>query len=674
MGGFDVSKVDNTQNALYQKPKLDFDFSSSINISFKFKPIAKPLNASEQEIKLWVEKNFPEIKWDTLSQSEKRNYIIDYASGAMAKRLEEKKSEHKLSGRETNNLIKTKLKLEANKQLTKQAVEFAISNGMLEDSTDAIIEFINNDKAIGETQYQYAKSIIDKNPTILEEGNKKGHRTLITAYKRGKLEHEVAEANGMTITELQNSEEGMLLKYLYLRKKSNEGTLDDYEAGQYSAMDVLYKTFNGDLTGIQDHKHGDIEKSCISEVFNDEKDLDLNHLTEEQRNKLIQHITLELKECKTPEEAREQIVHILSNTANIQEQYVLAGIFDTLREEGIVDPEDYKKAIIEGGLDPHVFLAQSANGSIESQKLHSEIAAQCCTGPENARLTAKQAGAFVLNVTTKYHEEAQAHAGRTMADTGIQEVLDVMPEALTKYEEGASKEVYSHLMTSENFSAEQKATIARDTIDLASENEELRKFYEEIATTNNIDYQSVPPRSERSSETKTDTSTSNAENSKSSNNVPGTSYTQQEISEILNSTPRSPNLVSMALNGIKEITETILTGRTPDIQNANVKKIDSINNAIKELKSGTKLSDVFGNSSMTVKKELIGVICQYGKTAIGQLINNFGGDTIYNMATDPNDKAFIKEEIKRIALSDSTQRTALKEIEKQEAKQGKAKA
>lgn len=250
-----------------------------------------------------------------------------------------------------------------------------------------------------------------------------------------------------------------------------------------------------------------------------------------------------------------------------------------------------------------------------------------------------------------------------MTDTGLQAVYDVLPETYSKLDESAAKEAYEYAMTSENISADQKAIMARDTIDMFGDNKDMQEFFESIANKNNIDYKSVPPKSERA---KTEKAADKAEE-----NVTNTNYTEQELTEILNSSAQPQNFFMTALNGARETLEIIL-GKTPDTNTvkAEVQKIDSINTAISELKSGAKLTDVFKGSTLSVQKDLVGLICSYGKIAIGQLIDAFGGETIYKMAKNKNHKELIKKEIERIALSDSTQRVALAEIKKQEAKQG----
>lgn len=691
-----------TQNA--STPALSSGTSSDVQITLnKNQEIPQPDKKTEEKIKNLLKSINPDINWDELTNLQKQKCIQHFYDGTLEKKIQEieakntelrnvlkqmtpeqgsKKLVAALMSRIDSNfenlpeakkqeeIAKTSekmlkamhpdLDIESlnefeKKQISKQydfqlqTALFALQSGKI----DKLYELKNLSPAeMKDLEYEFAKSTLEANPDMKQNYN------MQKAFAQGNLERAIAEQNGIKLDEFRNSEDKYGMMYEYLKGKP-EKDLNAYERRQLKQLEKLAFIYGEDFKGINLAKDNSIEESYLNQ-FTNGKEINWDDSTQQQI--LLQKLKADLSECKTTEAKQARMAAILASMGSLDEAMILSEAFAKLEKQKVVTVNDLYIAAKQAKITTHGFVANSKEMSVQGQICTAKHVAANCKG-EHAQFTDKQAAGYTKNIIPDYEVEAQAPSTNTMTDTGLQAVYDVLPETYSKLDESAAKEAYEYAMTSENISADQKAIMARDTIDMFGDNKDMQEFFESIANKNNIDYKSVPPKSERA---KTEKAADKAEE-----NVTNTNYTEQELTEILNSSAQPQNFFMTALNGARETLEIIL-GKTPDTNTvkAEVQKIDSINTAISELKSGAKLTDVFKGSTLSVQKDLVGLICSYGKIAIGQLIDAFGGETIYKMAKNKNHKELIKKEIERIALSDSTQRVALAEIKKQEAKQG----
>ncbi len=555
--------------------------------------------------------------------------------------------------------------------LTNEAFIFAFQTGKIQSKED-FEKILKDPHQIGDLQFEYSETYFKEHPELLEKFNSdkiKGRhsaRRIYMAYERGKLDRAIAAENNMTLEELHHSGKYTELKFAYL--KAHESELNNFEKRALKTLREQAEKNNGDLTGVNNVAAGsNVDTSVTEQVLAaDGIDIENEEITitnKEDLEKLAGYkaqIEERLQECETREELKACIQDVRSHANTDYEAKILDMMMNHIIAEAAekdnntqLTPELYLEALEEIGVSPHMAVMTSTTGNAETQVAYSEIVAK------SEKLTNTQKAGYTSQVIPEYEKKAQDISTNNMTDTGIQEVIDVLPETYAKLDEDAAKASYEYAMNSGKLTDEQKATIARDTID-STTNEDLKKFYQDLADKYKVDYTSVPPKSERPQAAKP------AENN-SSNKVEGTNFTQKEVAEILNR-QQDQNMLELIGNGIKETVDIIL-GKTPDNNiTGNAPTITSLNTAISELKTGGKLTDVFRKSNATTKKELVEIICSYGKTAIAQLIDAFGGQTIYKLAKTNGAKALIKTEIERIALSDSTQRVELAEIKKAEEK------
>ena len=716
-----------TQNA--STPVLNGGTSSDIEITLnKNQEIPQPDKKTEEKIKFLVAALYPKVNWDELSSVEKQNFIAKFYDGSLQKEAEKLKEQitavneklktlnpqeaknylldlylaQKYDGYENkseaekdelrdklainlldkmqkaqnqkaadNGLVtpykktigelsgRAQEKALARNEFKLQSIIYAYQNNKLNiNSQEEITQLFQNPVKLEELEFEYASKRVEDNKEILNS-NKPNDRSISLTYQIGEMNREIAKSYGMELEEFIKSENRTQMVFDYLSKKENRS---EFEEKIYRVLRMQSQKLGGDLSKVKNHGTGSIEDSYLHQIFKD-KEVDILNLTTDDIAVVKEQIIKDLSECKTPEEKTAVIAKILNSTRTDFESDLIHGILAGLEKDGTIDAEIHLNANHKCGQTAHMAVLHSTKAGTKNQIAYSKYVAKQATA-ENGEFSDKQAAGYTKNIIPDYEVEAQAPSTNTMTDTGLQAVYDVLPETYSKLDESAAKEAYEYAMTSENISADQKAIMARDTIDMFGDNKDMQEFFESIANKNNIDYKSVPPKSERvKAEQQTTDNTQE--------NVANTNYTEQELTEILNSSAQPQNFFMTALNGARETLEIIL-GKTPDTNTvkAEVQKIDSINTAISELKSGAKLTDVFKGSTLSVQKDLVGLICSYGKIAIGQLIDAFGGETIYKMAKNKNHKELIKKEIERIALSDSTQRVALAEIKKQEAKQG----
>ncbi len=566
---------------------------------------------------------------------------------------------------------------------TSEAFIYAFQTGKISTQEDVNAIF-NDPHRIGELQYEWADAYFKEHPEQLEQMEKsvkntdregtKPLRRLFLAYQRGNLDKTLLKESGMSnLEELHHSGKYTELKYEYLKK--HEAELNNFERRELKNLEELKLKNGGDLSGIKNTTGENNVDTSLTEQIIESDGIDIENdeieiLNKEDLQKLEKYgkqIKTRLNECETAEELKACIQDIRKQAQTDNEARILDmmmnHIMADLQEQGnsILTPEFYVNALDEIGVSPHMAVMTSTAGNAETQKAYSQVVA------ESKDMTNTQKAGYTVNVIPEYEVEAQAPATNTMTDTGIQEVHDVLPETYAKLDQTAAKETFEHAMNSNAVSDEQKAIIARDTIDTIQD-ADLKKFFQELSTKYNVDYSSVPAKSERTP------ATNNKSNDTSNNKVADTNFTEKEATALLN-LQQNNNILEVVGNGIKETVDIIL-GKTPDnnIQN-KFTPITSLNDAFIQLQSGAKLSDVFRQSNAETKKELVGAICTYGKTAIAQLIGTFGGQTIYNLAKTDAAKALIKKELERIAMSDSTQRAELAEIKKAEEKDSlKAKA
>lgn len=704
MSGLEIKKTDKllTQNST-QATLTNKSDSSDIQISFKYNDIEKPDKETENKIKAMVMLLEPTVDWDSLTETEKALYYNQYKDGTLLKRFKEfepqinefRESLKQMTPEEaTKKLIYTamerkdptfkdlseseqrkKIEEEGLRILKEYKPELDIDNMSEKEKVAQLKQYefkiqaacyafqsgkINkleefrkfSPTEVKEIEYEFAKNAIKKEPKLKQE-----NFTMKKVIAQGNLEHAIAEANNLDIEEYRTSGNRYAMMYEYLKNKPEE-ELNGYEKKQLETLNRLAFIYDEDLKGMKLNEDGSVTDSYLHKLANG-KAVNWDELS--QRKILIQKLKSDLEACESPEAKQACLALILTSVNDIEEAMIIADAFATVEKQGIVSGEDLFIAAEQAKLTSHALVACSHNMSEEGQVCTAKHVANNCKD-EHAEFSAKQAASFTKNVIPKYAEKVQAETTNTMTDTGLQEIYDVLPETYSKLEENAAKEAYQHAMNSENISAEQKAIIARDTIDIVGDNKGLKEFFEKIATENKIDYESVPPKSQRA----TTTEQANAQEEK----VANTNYAPQEVTAIINKSVEPQSFVTTVINSATQALEIIL-GKTPETEaKTQVQKYDSLNQAISELKAGTKLTDVFKNSTLSVKQDLVVVICTYGKNAIGQLIDSFGGETIYNLAKTKNQKDLIKKEIERIALSDSTQRTALADIKKQESKQG----
>lgn len=552
---------------------------------------------------------------------------------------------------------------------TNEALIYAFQTGKISSKEDVNAIF-KDPHRIGELQYDWADAYFKEHPEKLKNPNKsnRSERRMLEAFQRGKLDEAILKESGMSdLEELYHSGIYNELKLAYLREHASE--LGRFGERELKILEEQALKNGGDLSGIKNVAAGTNVDTSLTEKIIETDGVDIENdeieiTNKEDLQKLTgynEQIKVRLNECTTEDELKACIQDIRKQAQTDHEAKILDMMMNHIiaemseKENNILTPQFYVDALKEIGVTPHMAVATSATGNVETEKAYGDIVAN------SEEMTNKQKAGYTLNVTPEYQRDSQLYTVNKMTDTGIKEVQDVLPETYAKLDQTAAKEAFEHAMNSGAVSDEQKAIIARDTIDLIND-ADLKKFYQDLANKYNVDYNSVPPKSERTN--------SNTENNSTNNKVENTSFTQQEITQILQQSSQPKDFLTMAINGVQETLEIIL-GKTPDTK-PEVQKFDSLNSAIKELKSGTKLTDVFKDSTLGVKKDLVGVICNYGKIALAQLIDAFGGETIYGMAKNKNHKDIIKKEIERIALSDSTQRADLAQIKKQEEKQGLA--
>ncbi len=724
-------EINKTEGILKQNastPALTGGTSSDIEITLnKNQEIPQPDKKTEEKIKFLVAALYPKVNWDELSNVEKQEFIKKFYDGTLqqeAQKLKEQitKVNEKLKtlapeeaknylldlylvqkhddyntkspaekdelrnklainildkmqkaqnakAKENGKVIpfektiaelpeRAQKKALARNEFKLQAIVYAYQNNTLDiSSQEEMIQFFQDPTNMEELEFNYASKRVNDNKEILKS-NQPEDRTVNLTYQIGSMNREIAKSYGMELEDFLKSEDRTQMVFDYLSKKENR---TEFEEKIYRVLRMQSQKLGGDLSKVKNHGTGSIEDSYLHQIFKD-KEVDILNLTTDDIAVVKEQIIKDLSECKTPEEKTAVIAKILNSTRTDFESDLIHGILAGLEKDGTIDAEIHLNANHKCGQTAHMAVLHSTKAGTKNQIAYAKYVAKQATA-ENGEFSDKQAAGYTKNIIPEYEVEAQAPSTNTMTDTGLQAVYDVLPETYSKLDESAAKEAYEYAMTSENISADQKAIMARDTIDMFGDNKDMQEFFESIANKNNVDYNSVPPKAERA---KTEKAADKAEE-----NVTNTNYTEQELTEILNSSAQPQNFFMTALNGARETLEIIL-GKTPDTNTvkAEVQKIDSINTAISELKSGAKLTEVFKGSTLSVQKDLVGLICSYGKIAIGQLIDAFGGETIYKMAKNKNHKELIKKEIERIALSDSTQRVALAEIKKQEAKQG----
>lgn len=564
---------------------------------------------------------------------------------------------------------------------TIEAFIYASQSGKLstKEDFDAILK---DPHRIGELQSEWAEAYFKERPERLEQlensSNKRtkinrSERRMFDAYQRGNLEKAIAAANNMTREELYHSGQYTELKLAYLKEHASE--LNAFEKNELNILEEQSLKNGGDLSGIKNIAADiNIDTSLTEQIIEadgvDIQDNEIQITNQEDLQKIAgytQQIKTRLNECTTEDELKACIQDIRKHAQTDHEAKILDMMMNHIiaefQENGnnTITPKFYINALREIGITPHMAVMTSATGNAETEKAYSDIVAK------SEAMTNKQKAGYTANVTPEYQKDSQIYAVNTMTDTGIKEVHDVLPETYAKLDTEAAQKTFEHAMNSSAVSDEQKAIIARDSID-TTQNDDLKKFYQDLADKYKIDYNSVPPKSERVPSNK------ETSNETGSQKVENTNYSPKEITEILEQ-QQNNNILVVVGNGIKETVDIIL-GKTPDnnIQ-TNFASITSLNTAITQLQAGVKLSDVFRQSNTETKKELVAVICTYGKTAIAQLIDTFGGQTIYKLAKTDAAKALIKKELQRIALSDSTQRVELAEIKKSEEKDSlKAKA
>ncbi|MCM1010624.1 MAG: hypothetical protein NC390_07095 [Fusobacterium sp.] len=682
--------------------------NSDINITLnKNREIPKPDKATENKIKTMVAILYPSVEWNSLSDVEKQTYIVQYHDGTLEKKCKElqpkieafKESLKQMTPEEAERAIvtttmarkdpnfknyskkeqDTRIKVESLQLLKKFNPELDLENMSEEEKNiqlniykfklqtacyayqtgkiDKLEDFKNfTPTQIQDLEYEFAKTTTEANEELATD-------TMKFVLDMGNLDRAIAEKNGMQLEEFRNSEDKYNIMLKYLEEKP-EGELNEFERRQLRTLKKLSNIYESDLKGMNLTKEGSVTDSYLHQISGGKQK---NWQDPAQFKILRDKIQADLEDCKTQEEKQAKIAEILGSCrGDIESAMIISNALAELEKKEVVSAPMLFKAAQIAKVTSHAIVACSAQLSEAGQRQTADYIAANCTG-EHPEFTAKQAAGYTVNVTHEYQKDSQIYTVNKMTDTGIKEVHDVLPETYAKLDSEAAQQTFEYAMNSSAVSDEQKAIIARDTID-TTQNDDLKKFYQDLADKYKIDYNSVPPKSERvpaNKETSTETDNQKVEN---------TNYSKKEIAEILDQ-PQNNNFLAVVGNGIKETVDIIL-GKTPDnnIQ-SSIASITSLNSAITQLKSGTKLSDVFRQSNTETKKELVAVICTYGKTAIAQLIDAFGGQTIYKLAKTDAAKALIKKELERIALSDSTQRVELAEIKKAEEKDSlKAKA
>lgn len=724
---FEIPKIESTQNGnQLSTSSLHGNAGSSINIPLNKNAEIKIDEKVETQIKKMLYAINPKINWEKLSEVEKQQYVAKYNDGSLQAELESIKAKSArltealegLSAKECvskiidiqlarkyddyetkpelreerirkeslyllNSYFESKEDTEFNKKidiyslpperqdkfieryrLTMEAVIYKLQQDNITHPTeDQIKSFLSDKAAVLDAKFAYAEKMISENPDILKNPTAPENRELVLTYERGKLMRDVANANGITLEEFRTRKNKAELIYKHLSSKDTT-ELNTSEQNILQKLQTQHNRFNGDMSTVRNCNENNIAESYLLHCF-EGQDVDIHNLTLENIATIRKSILTEYQNCKTPEEQQTFIARLLNSSMDICERDLYEGIFAQMDKDGILSYDSDVQPVVEKlGLSSHMRAAHINKASAATQAAYINYTVEHSHG-EEAEYTAVQLGGIHEHTVPELNTTVQAEASKTLMSTGYQEVLDAAPTAFSKMDQTAAKEAYEYAMNAENISAEQKAIIARDTIDITTDSD-LKKFYQDLAQKYNIDYSSVPPKSER-----TNSNSNKQTNNKKSETVSNTNYTANEISNILNnSANQNQNIITVLSNGVKETLDIIL-GKTPDNDvSSSTTAITSLNSAISELKSGTKLTKVFAGCSPSIQKDLVELICTYGKTAIAQLIDAFGGDTIYKLAKTENSKALIKKEIKRIALSDATQRTALAIIERQEQKDG----
>lgn len=672
--------------------------SSDINITLnKNQEIPKPDKETEAKIKSMVMLLNPGIDWDLLSDVEKQSYIVQYHEGTLEKKvkeLEPKIEEFKASLKAMSPENATKelvnavmeardpkfknltpeekqkrideagLKLlkklepdldvenmtEREKKAQLKSGEFKLQAALYAYQTGKIqsLEDFKNytPEQIKDLEYEFATVAQKANPDFIEK-NFSAKRSLAQVG----LERNIASANGIELEDYRKSDEKYAMMYEYLKNKPEE-ELSRYEKSQLDTLRKLAYIYDDDLKCMHLHNEGSVTDSYLNKIAEGE---DVNWDNPTQQKVLQQKMSAELKECKTPEEKQARIAVILSSARSLDEGLVLTQAFARLERSGVVSADDLFAATEQIKMTPHALAACSTEMSCDGQVCTAKHVAASCTG-EHPKMSAKQAAAYTKNVIPEYEVEAQAPSTNTMTDTGIQEVYDVLPDTYAKLDEKAAKESYEYAMTSQNISAEQKAIIAKDTID-STTNADLKKFYQDLAYKYDVDYNSVPPKSER---VKT---TTQAETNKTSDNIEGSKYSQNDFNNIVAQSINNSTGISAIVEAILETGNTIL-GNTSDPKTASITKITTVDSAIDMLKSGTSFAKVFNRCSEDVKKSFIKGIMQSPQkdTAIKYLLEKGvqfatllkcaptenAKKSIYNIATGVHIST-VKTEVKNFA-------------------------
>lgn len=722
MGGFEIQKQENILGSTKGHTLTPKSGENVDNTTIDFKKFSelKISKQDETKIKLMLMKIDPKINWDELSMSEKQSYIIKYNDGTLKQQciqIEEQNTEIRTQIKEKiktmstqeasdyinglvlsrkydnyNNLSKAeKTKLQekeainllnilrpdlnikelpeeeqreiiAGNTFAMQAMIYGYQTGKISDDPAEKKAFLQDKNAKADLEYEWASAVINnKNKkdkeTILENADKKENRALVFAYQKGNLEREIAKFKGMQLEELRASDKAAQFALEYLTEKAQTEELNDLEKQALATLKKESEQLGGDLTGIKNHHNGNVEESCLMEVFKDEDNVNIHNLNLDQIAKLREHITNEIKECKTPEEIQKQITHILSHVNSSYERDLYEAIFANMQKDGLIDANLYLNAVEESGLSSHLSVLHSKDAGAKNQVVYARHVARKATS-KTPEFTAKQAAGYMENIIPEYEKEARVPSMNTMTDTGIQEVYEALPATYSKLDEESAKEAYEYAMTSEKISAEQKAILARDTIDAFGDKKEMKEFFENIANKNNVDYNSVPPKSERvNSEAKSSNETaSNFENSK---------YTQPEVNNIIANSMNNSTGISGIIEAILETGNTIL-GKTSDPKDTSLTKITTVDSAIDMLKAGTSFAKVFNRCSEEVKKSFIKNIMQSPQkdTAIKYLLEKgIQFDTLLKCAPTANAKKSIYQIATGVHIS-----TVKTEVEKFAAK------
>lgn len=536
-----------------------------------------------------------------------------------------------------------------------QTAFYAEQTGRISNLTEA--ELLNPEE-FADLEYEYSNYVKDNYKDTYNR-----NYILQIANEKGNLGRKVAANARMNLDEFRDSKNRYALTYAYL-KNQNESDLSTYERYELTALDAIAQKYNGDLRNVQINSDNPSFTYALQAFDGEEVDLDKEENIVILKNKIAQ----DLQNCETPE-ARQKLLQEVMTTNGVAEDRAVAFALALAQNEGLVSVDELMQAQQASPNSSHSLILSSERMNGEGQLQMSCYAAQCATG-ENPELTGNQAAGYMENVCTTYENDVQADAVTNMANTGLKEVEEAIPDTLGKMDTQAAKTTFQRVMSSSVYDDTAKAQIARDTIEALGDSEdaaELRSYYIRTAEAYNIDYTSATPRAERTSASKSTTSTT-ASTDESSQKIDGTDVTVAEFqaamsqARLSNPLERFSNYINETLQAAGSSMGTITSGETLDLNNISARTITSLGSALKAVKLGIPLDKVLKNCSVDVQQAIVLNTCKHQEEDLPKVIYSLGFLQTLNFAQTTIDKGKVLRAMNKLGNDDAKAREELKQF------------